>query len=148
MDGCPTTGWCRVSLWMVKLPRTARLNARGTSDVCSEPELRRYIKYDVTRYSIDTSALQPWLQRKSRYSLLHQGLPDLGAASDTSSVTSDTSDTARVTACYSKRYSTSGCATRRGVGSLNGYESVVCDSKELCSLLLVYHTTILMGSRG
>ena len=108
------------------------------------PELRRYIKYDVTRYSIDTSALQ----RKSRYSLLHQGLPDLGAASDTSSVTSDTSDTARVTACYSKRYSTSGCATRRGVGSLNGYESVVCDSKELCSLLLVYHTTILMGSRG
>ena len=39
-------------------------------------ELRRYIKYDVTRYSIDTSALQ----RKSRYSLLHQGLPDLGAA--------------------------------------------------------------------
>ena len=52
-------------------------------------ELRRYIKYDVTRYSIDTSALQ----RKSRYSLLHQGLPDLGAASDTSSVTSDTSDT-------------------------------------------------------
>ena len=105
---------------------------------------RLAVKDDVTRYSIDTSALR----RKSRYSLLHQGLPDLGAASDTSSVTSDTSDTARVTACYSKRYSTSGCATRRGVGSLNGYESVVCDSKELCSLLLVYHTTILMGSRG
>ena len=111
-------------------------------------ELRRYIKYDVTRYSIDTSALQRKSRYRSRYSLLHQGLPDLGAASDTSSVTSDTSDTARVTACYSKRYSTSGCATRRGVGSLNGYESVVCDSKELCSLLLVYHTTILMGSRG
>ena len=36
MDGCPTTEWCRVSFWMVKLSRTARPNARRSSEPCSE----------------------------------------------------------------------------------------------------------------
>jgi hypothetical protein len=36
MDGYPTTGWCRVSFWMVKLSRSARPNASRSSDACSQ----------------------------------------------------------------------------------------------------------------
>ena len=35
MDGCPTTEWCRVSFWMVKVLHSARLTARRSSDACS-----------------------------------------------------------------------------------------------------------------
>ena len=36
MDGCPTTEWCRVSFWMVKVLRSARPNSHRSSDACSE----------------------------------------------------------------------------------------------------------------
>ena len=41
MDGCPTTEWCRVSFWMVKVLRSARPNSHRSSDACSEQRSAR-----------------------------------------------------------------------------------------------------------
>ena len=47
-NACPTTTWYRVSLWMVKLPRYARPNARRSFEACSTGPLGGYNRCELT----------------------------------------------------------------------------------------------------
>jgi hypothetical protein len=110
---------CNLSFSEVKGKRAKLVDTFFTSDVAApsskiESELRRYIKYDVTRYSIDTSALQ----RNSRYiSVTSRSTGPRCGQRYIRCYTSDTADTARVTPLLQRALQHKWCAMRKGVGS-------------------------------